>query len=396
MTTKNIKIALFGALIVALILPVSSIGLVDAAEIKVPNEKDKTLEKEKHRQIIDKNVEQYKAHMEKVIDLKESISSAQINKLDTNEFESALANENARWDEIASKIKTEHTIPENQMNSMMADQRVFEERFLKTDLKNSIVSVGIDLITKEIEIGINVDPEEKDQIINSITELMPETAPWHVYDSERVQLDSCSSEKYCVPLLGGNTVKTGLGTCSNGFKATLGGVYGFVTAGHCTEGEDGNDVDDWNDDKLGEAGTETLFWGTDCDCGFVEASSSETDNKTLLSTTSSVTVASYTTASNQDNDFIYKSGQTNSGLTYGQVTALNVSNSGYDPTIGFFYVTGLVKSTASSTGGDSGGAVMGGSNSDSLYGIIQGHAGSNYYHTPSDNIIDTLGIAIVM
>jgi len=402
MTKYNIKAILFASLIVAMVLPFSAMNFAEATPNEKANEnaRDKTKELKEHRKNLDKKVEQYKDHMEKFIELKEKIAKAEKSNQSSNSLKTELDEENTRWSIIADEHKAKNSIPEAKLQKMMAQQEEFGEKLVASDLTQYVTGFGIDLATKEIQVGLDVstvNSNNKNQVIDSLEELMPKSAKWHLVDSTRASFDSCTNEKYCVPLLGGNMIDTeNIIACSNGFKATLGGIFGFVTAGHCVDGDVGIDVDDYNGDKLGVVHKETLSWGTDCDCAFIKANSSETDNKTLLSTSSSITVASYTSASSQNGDFIYKSGQTDNGLKYGVVTALNQYNFGYDPSIGWFYVTGLVASTAYSTGGDSGGSVMGGSQSNSLYGIIEGGNGSTYYHTPTDKIISKLGIAPVM
>lgn len=291
MITKYIKTVLFASLIVALILPFSGINQVQA---DMPNNiRDKTNEIKSHKQNLDVKVGLYKDHMEKFIALSEKIEDKKQNNQSIQSLEKQLDDENKRWNVIADQHKAENTIPESQLEKMIEQQSRFEEKLLQNDLQKYITTVGIDLHTKEIQIGLDIEtvnPENKDQIIETIDELMDKNAKWHIIYSKRVQFDSCTSEKYCVPLLGGNTITIPtIGTCSNGFKATLGGIFGFVTAGHCVDNKIGTTVSDWNGDSLGIVHKEELYWGTDCDCGFVKASSSETDNKTLLSTSSSVT-----------------------------------------------------------------------------------------------------------
>ncbi len=86
----------------------------------------------------------------------------------------------------------------------------------------------------------------------------------------------------------------------------------------------GTDVDDNQGDKVGSVLDEEFYWETSCDCAFVwDSTNSEIDNKTYLSQGTQVTVTSYTSASNQNGDFIYKSGSTDPGVTYGVVTGIN-------------------------------------------------------------------------
>ena len=202
MTYKNAKTILFASLLVAMILPFSGMMMAEAA----PNEnaRDKTKEIKEHRKNLDTKVEQYKDHMEKFIELKEQIAKAK----ESNQLTSSLVNEldveNKRWSVIADKHKAKNSIPEAKLQKMMAQQEEFGEKLNDSDLTQYVTGVGIDLATKEIQVGLDVNTvnsNNKNQVIDSIEELMPKSAKWHVIDSTRASFDSCSNEKYCVPLL---------------------------------------------------------------------------------------------------------------------------------------------------------------------------------------------------
>ena len=178
-----------------------------------------------------------------------------------------------------------------------------------------------------------------------------------------------------------------------GFKVSSGSLIGFVTAGHCVDNKVGTDVDDNQGDKVGSVLDEEFYWGTSCDCAFVwDSTNSEIDNKTYLSQGTQVTVTSYTSASNQNGDFIYKSGSTDPGVTYGVVTGINktVWEPFHNPPL---YIKSLVQSNAVHVGGDSGGAVMSGS---SIYGVISSHDSNGYYHVPTDKIMFELDVDPVL
>lgn len=395
---KNLKTIIFASLITAMILPFSGMNYALAEESN--NIRDKTTDIKNHEKILLDGVEIYKNHMEKILDLNDKLIDPNVQSYTT--LKNQLDNEKAMLAEFIAQNKAENTIPEKKLTKLMKQQAKIEEKVIQKNLQRFITSIGIDTYTQEIQIGLDantVNSGNKDRIINKIDQIIPNKVQWHiVLDTQRMSLDNCTNEKYCSPLLGGNTVKINTGgICSNGFQATIGGIFGFVTAGHCADNKVGKTVVDYQDDLLGTVKKETFYWGTECDCTFIEASSSQTDNKTYLSQGTQQTITSYTSSIYQGGDYIIKSGAGEYGINYGVITGLNKSNFGYDSSIGWFWIRGLVESTAQSMEGDSGGTVIGDPQSSSLYGIISGGDGNTkYYHVPIDKIISKLGIAPIL
>ena len=84
----------------------------------------------------------------------------------------------------------------------------------------------------------------------------------------------CSQTGNCEPAQGGVKISTSEGPCSVGFKATYGGNTGFVTAGHCTDGNTGVGVGQpnyWSWDRIGTVTANSYNTGTSSDALFVDA-----------------------------------------------------------------------------------------------------------------------------
>ena len=118
---------------------------------------------------------------------------------------------------------------------------------------------------------------------------MSETADWHIVYSNTAELISCTSQERH-------------------------NLWGFITAGHCTDNMRGNLVRDFNGNILGTVYEEKYDWGTLCDCAFIAVQDpSLIDNKIFAkfinSTTPNQIITKTTPASQQQNDRIVKSGQ---------------------------------------------------------------------------------------
>ena len=422
---NNIKTMLIASVIVAMILPFSSMNFAEAAisekqstkniqdksgeakseKLSTKHIRDKTKEIADYKIMLNEKMKKHTQYEEKIEKLEEKIETAKKHQKAGEKESKQMANDRMKLGKERSSLakfeaihKAANSIPLKKLTLLMKHQETFEKRLFLKGLDKFITSVGIDAHTKEIQVGLDtstVNSTIKKQIINKIDTLMPKSVGWHIIDAERMTLQSaCQNQKFCYPQMGGNTLNIqGLGACSTGFQATLGGIFGLVTAGHCVDNKVGKTVKNYKNQYLGKVAKEKFYFGTDCDCGFVRVDKNKTDNKVYKTRSSQVTIKSYTKAANQLGDYIYKSGQTKDGVQKGYVTGVNKSNWGYSPSVGVFYITGLVESTASSVGGDSGGTVMRGS---SLYGIISGSGNNSYYHVPIDKIISKLGVAVIL
>lgn len=281
------------------------------------------------------------------------------------------------------------------MKTLIEQQTSFEENLRDSTVIQFVTSVGIDITSKEIQIGLNqdiVNSKNIDLIVAALEEFMPKYAKWHIVYSNVAEPRSCTQEE-CTPIIGGNYIKVteSSSACSFGFQAKMGSTWGWITAGHCADGLVGNSVKDYSGDTIGIVSSEKYYWGTYCDCAWITASSSLTDNKVFgFGTTHTITKT--TQASEQQNDTIMRSGQAG-GLDFGTVSAINVSV--YNVLEGE-YIRNLVRSNTLMEHGDSGGTIVENSDRSDLYGIATTHDWWGYYHTPIDQITAHMGVSPVL
>ena len=169
-----------------------------------------------------------------------------------------------------------------------------------------------------------------------------------------------------------------------------GTTWGWVTAGHCADGEVGMSVSNYSGDNIGTVNAEKYYWGAYCDRAWITSSSSVVDNRVYGCGV--YTITKTTSMSGQQNDTIMKSGQAG-GVDFGTVSAVNVTvlNALEEQ-----YIRGLVRSNTVMAHGDSGGTVVESSDKGDLYGIVTTHDWWGYYHTPINHITSELGVTPVL
>ncbi len=389
--TNKTKTILFASLIAAMICPFSTMDFAEAqTDKKNPRDKtvERTLEKDERKKVLNKlnalgaeeKVLKEKAKSEKRQDEKQKIDK----RLDEIKVEAeSIDRENRNKD-----------IPQRQLSKLLKQQEKFEARLLNSDVMQYVTSVGIDITSKEIQIGINqnlVNDTNIDSVINQLDTIMPKKANWHTVYSDVASTLSCT-QKECTPLIGGNYIRVASEPpCTFGFQAKKGSIWGWITAGHCADGLVNSSVKDFSNHNIGTVKAEKMYWGTYCDCAWIEASSSLTNNE-VYDVPSTHIVKRTTQASQQQNDYIMGSGQAG-GIHFGQVSAINVSvlNS-----LEGEYHKGLVRTTAPLTHGDSGGPVVEKNDRSDLYGISTTHDWWGTYHTPIDNITSQMGVTVVL
>ena len=270
---------------------------------------------------------------------------------------------------------------------------MFEERFLISELVQYVTSVGIDITSNEIQIGLNQDVVNSgniDSVVSDLEGLIGNGVNWHVVYSTPAESLTCNQNE-CEPIIGGNyVIVQGMNACSYGFQAKKGSTWGWVTAGHCADGEVGTSVFDYSGDNIGTVSAEKDYWGTYCDCAWITSSSSVVDNRVYGGGVHTITKT--TSMWGQQNDTIMKSGQAG-GVDFGTVSAVNVTvlNALEEQ-----YIRGLVRSNTVMAHGDSGGTVVESSDKGNLYGIVTTHDWWGYYHTPINHITSELGVTPVL
>ncbi|MFI1864116.1 MULTISPECIES: S1 family peptidase [Streptomyces] len=186
-------------------------------------------------------------------------------------------------------------------------------------------------------------------------------------------------------VLGGDAIYGGGFRCSAAFNVISGTVYYFLTAGHCT-----NEAISWSATSGGaETGTRagTSFPGNDY--GLVRY----TDGSQPPGTVNLYNGGSADISSAADaivGQAIQKSGST-TRLTSGRVTAVNVTvNYSEGP------VYNMVRTTACSAGGDSGGAHFSGTTALGIHSGSSGCTGTNgsAVHQPVSEALSNYGVSV--
>ena len=390
--SKDLKRIDLASLIAAMILPFSTMDFAEAqTDKKNPRDKtvERTLEKEERKKVLNK-LNQLDSEEK---DLKEKAKSEK-HQAEKQKIDKRL-NEIKGEKENIDRENHNKDIPQKQLSKLIKQQDKFEARLLNSDVIQYVTLVGIDITSKEIQVGINqnlVNDTNIDSVINQLDAIMPKKVNWHTVYSDVASTLSCT-QKECDPLIGGNYIKVASSgdSCSFGFQAKKGSTWGWITAGHCADGLVNSSVKDYSNDNVGTVKAEKMYWGTYCDCAWVEASSSLTNNE-VFDVPSTHTVKRTTQASQQQNDYIMGTGQAG-GIAFGQVSAINVTvlNIAYGE-----YHKGLVRSDASFAHGDSGGPVVEMNDRSDLYGIITTHDWWGNYHTPIDNITSQMGVTVVL
>jgi len=405
MTKNNIKAILVASLIIAMILPFSSMNMAEAFQNTEVNkklkEKDRTKELKAKKFEDEKHFESIKLKMSKAMKLREDIEEISNTKKSlAKDIMSKLRENKNQLKQINMDLdreqKKEHQndISKQQIEKMMEQQTNFEKKlFSNESLMKMITSVGIDIATKEIQIGLDeneVGESNKMFIIEEIDNIMPKDAKWHVVMSDKPTSFRCNQME-CDPVIGGNAIVDSSGTfCSFGYSAARNGHAGFITAGHCYDGKTGSHVRDNSNDWLGIVGIEKFSFGTDCDCAWIWTNNKDIDNKVYLSSRYQPTISSIVSTYNQQNDYILKSGIT-SGVTYGKVTGINKT-----VWVGNYLAYGQVQSNTMMTFGDSGGTVVNYGTGTKLYGSVTAGDWWGNYHQPVDKVISSLKIKPVL
>ncbi len=373
-----------------MILPFSIIDIAEA-EVNNKNPKDKTLERIQEKVERELVLKEQKSLDIEEKDLKKRIKSEK-NISEKIKINKRIAEIKSQKDEI-ERINHMKDIPKTQVERLIHQQDTFERKLLNSDAVKFVTSIGIDITSKEIQIGLNkniVNSDNIDLIVSELEQMMPQNIKWHVVYSTPAEALSCNQNE-CTPIIGGNYIKvSGMeAACSFGFQAKKGLTRGWITAGHCADGRVGSSVKDYSNDNIGTVSSEKSYWGN-CDCAWITSGSSIADNKVYGGGTHIITKT--TSASGQQNDTIMKSGQ-GGGVDFGTVSAIHVTvlNVAQGE-----YVRDLVRSNTVMAHGDSGGTVVESGDKGDLYGIVATHDWWGYYHTPIDQITSQMGITAVL
>ena len=388
MIVKSAKTALFASLIVAMMLTFSSAAF---AETEYKNPKDKTLERTQEKNDRDLVLQKIQKLYNEEKLLKDQLQS--------EDDQAEKQRINARLGQIQSELdridKANHAndMTQSQIDELIGHQEAFEEKLVLSNAVKFVTTVGIDVTSKEIQVGLNrdlVDSKNVDSIVSDLHKMMPADARWHFVFSDTATLMSCTQAE-CDPIIGGNYIRVaGMKACSFGFQAKQGSVWGWVTAGHCADNSLAQRVFDHSNENIGVVQAETFYWGTYCDCAWIGSRSDAVDNKVILDGVHTITKT--TPASQQQNDMILKSGY-KGGVASGTISAIHVT---VINALNGEYIRGLVRSNTLVFHGDSGGTIVEFGDRGDLYGIATTHDWWGSYHTPIDRITSTLGITPIL
>lgn len=179
-------------LIATLIIPFLMLD-VTTAEIYDGNPKDKTLERLQEKETRELVLKQLKSLGIEYDDLEQKLESVK----STSEREKV----DDRLQEIKAEINKieqdnhKHDIPSERLEGMIDQQDAFEEQLRNSKILEFVTSVGIDLTSQEIQIGLNrdtVDEKNIDSIVTQIEQIMPNGAKWHVVYSDLASFVSCT------------------------------------------------------------------------------------------------------------------------------------------------------------------------------------------------------------
>jgi len=183
------------------------------------------------------------------------------------------------------------------------------------------------------------------------------------------------------------TIRAGEGVCcvagssSNGFRARIAGVAGFIMSGH---GAGGKDVEISRGSDSSPLGKTTHWqWGGSVDAAFVEVNSNVVLSNEIMNTTDKHAPF---IAPSAVNTMVFQSGIT-TGLTSGIISAVNINVQ-----VGNIPMTGLVRATYASAAGDSGGIVYTLRNGQRP--ILGNHVASGPHFGQVSNIIRTFGVSL--
>ncbi|MBS1267807.1 MAG: hypothetical protein MAG458_00520 [Nitrosopumilus sp.] len=397
MTTKNFKIALFAALTVALVIPIAGIHFADAENVAVKDVTKKTdlsVEEQQDLKRVSKIMEKRLHLLAEKQELEKSDPVGNIERI--QEINSEVAKIEDEFAEIEKKNNDRYYVaPERQAE--LAEIRE------NTDFSGiPIVGMGTDAINKQLSFEILDTPENRAnvaEIRNKLHELIPDEESFTIKFRDSPTTFSCTSRHNCDPVIGGASIEAHTsGDCTFGFEATRSGAPGFVTAGHCADGDVGQSVyhPTGNQNPFGTVTAELYYDGTSCDCAFVGASTSDIDEVIYLAAGSTYDPSSTTSASSQSGDYVLMSGD-ESDLVWG--TVVDTDFTAYYGTWPFgTEVNHLVKASSMDiTFGDSGAPVTN-SAGTSLYGVISG--GQSFwdeaYWSPVDRISTHLGATAVL
>ena len=354
--TKKTQTILFASLIVAMILPFSTMDFAEAQTDDQNRVNKKIVDIENNKKAYQKLVEKETKLLDKIAQLEHDGTSKLQNKLDAIYEEMDVLQQNNY--ELFS-------IPADKLDTLITAKENVKKSLVEGDLINSFVDYKKEelVFVQNTESVKNLSISEKVETKEKLDKKIKANA-----NGQKYRLDSVEDKRHssnclarsnnCNPNMGGLKVKVSTNPGAwgtEGFAADRFGVDGFVITSHQTNDQTGGTVYQYT----ATAGTVTDVQDSLCDCAFVANTSSDsTEDKIWISSYGRFSITSHASSSDHGiGTFLKKSG----------VASYVTSGSIYANTGNFVYAD------IYSIGGDSGSPVYAGSGSSGkLYGLLWG------------------------
>ena len=293
MTFKNAKTILFASLLVAMILPFSTMNFVDAA----PNENASDKAKEIGKNIIKKNKPTKVTHSEakEIFEIHDELYRQGTNHSELKKIAMELKMKKLQqklYDKIpkldnkkAQKLQEKHDLFNTKVKEKIISDKMGLTKF-RSELP--FVRMSVDESNGALKFGfLEKDLEDDDKIesyLEQIREIVGDKIDVKIYLTEKPKTGSCSSRTSdCTPIVGGIKMSTWTEAGTVGFQAKrLEGTTwkeGFITAGHNANGTGlEQTVYQALNRVVGTLELESFKSNTYCDCAWVETTTSVDDS----------------------------------------------------------------------------------------------------------------------
>lgn len=411
MITNNFKIVLFGALIVAMILPFSGMQTATAAAPNKITEEEYLSMKSQGLELPEPSVEskistakmmtkdevsilapkylELESKRNSIVDSKAELSTAQLTELANVESEMSVILKRVAEHKEAAKMK--NYIPEKDRLKMeLAVQEILESQI-------PFVQLGVSTQFKAVRVGIQ-GPESLDTYEKQIREILSVDVPLSLYKGVPAKTATCTSQVgvVCDPVVAGIEVEWANILCTLSLEVAEGwwpwANIGWLTAGHCYPlGASGVDQPAGNND-IADVTNQDYVHNGDCDCEFMDKTTSRSSgSKVWLSSNTYKTITGKSDAA--VDDWIIVSWSATGGTDTGQVSEVNqiITDDNGKTIHGVTYITGMPAPII----GDSGAPIaelFGGDYHGVLNGEVFNQPTPTTYYSPWSNVQSSLGV----
>lgn len=333
------------AAMVALFVPITALAANDNQYVGKTVIKTEIQEK-----TLDKTLEK----LQQLDEMRNNVTSDEEKNKIQNQMDVLIQEAQTKKPVIDAKRVAEYDLKVEQLTNVIANEEKISH--------NTIIpytTLGFDPSQNTLAIGIQQDYATTDNLekyAQKIRSIVGNDIDIVVYNGgDYWQLGTCATRtSNCDPVVAGIQIQfQNTALCTEGFKATYNGKNGFVTAGHCANGQTATNVGQATTSRIiGTVEKETYDLGSqseDCDCAFIASTVTVASEVFGISST----YYPHSTGTAGINDYVKLSGK-NSAITTGTVSLTNQSITVTDGT----KLTGVTIASYSSTFGDSGGPVM--------------------------------------